>query len=93
MLSAMSKRESEAASAERIACFESITLLTIVRLMRRTSVSSGIPALDGLGHQPARPRIFQHDETAVGLEENLEEAIEQLGQDVVQVPTRGSDSG
>ena len=44
-----------------------------------------IPALDGLGNQPARFRILQDDEAAIGLDENFEEAVEQLGQDVVQL--------
>ncbi len=49
MLSAMSKRTSEAASAERIASLVVITLLTTVRLMRSVWVSSARRCLTALG--------------------------------------------
>jgi len=79
MLSDISKRSSEAASADRTACFEAITLLMIVRLILTLCVSSERLYLIALGHQPAGLRVQEHDKSPVGLDENLEKAVQNLG--------------
>ena len=84
MLSARSKRLSVAASAERMASLVAMTSLTIVRLMRIVVAVVAAAILDGLGNQPAAGRVAQHHEAAVRLDENGEQAVQQLRQHLFQ---------
>ena len=70
MLSERSKRESAAASAERIASRLAITLWTMVRLMRAFCESSLRRYLTALGTSRLVRGIAKHDEAAIGLGED-----------------------
>ena len=83
MLWAMLNRASLEASAERIAFFSSIARWTIVRLMRMPWSSSPRRALVATGTSGAPGLGRMIDETAVGLHEDFEQAVENLRQDVL----------
>jgi hypothetical protein len=73
---------SDIASSDKTASLDSITRRTIVRLMR---IASSLP-LRALVQGAASSAIFglQDDETAVGLEKDLEKAVQDLRQYFVQ---------
>ena len=55
----------------------------IVRLMRIDSSPVGPPLLDRLEQQLPFRRAAEHDESPIGLQENLEQAVQQLRQHAV----------
>ena len=89
MLSLMSKRESVAASAESTASLPAITSLMIVRLMRARSVTCSRRCRTALGTSSLVAGSSQHDESAVGLEEDREQAVQHLGKHLAQAPGPG----
>ena len=83
MLWLVSNRESLAASADSTASCVSITWLTIVRLIRTWSSMSARRCLIALGTS-APSGTAQDHEPAVGLDENLEQAVQQLAEHFVE---------
>ena len=90
ILCALLNSSSIITSAERIPSWDSMTLLTIVRLTRMVSAASSRQRPGPARHQRA-VGIAQGNEAAIRLHENLEQAVQYLRQDLVQAPTPDPD--